>query len=218
YPVFSIQERPVTLPDMAIIRTIEPTLQLAFESLSIPVFNNSYTAAICNNKIRTYIEMEKIGVPIMQTLFLYPNAFPALAPITFPFVLKSATGRGGGEVFLIQDQPSWKQYAAKLKQTEAVAQSTENIQFARDVRVFVIGKSIVSAVLRANDTDIRADFNLVGLAVPYILSEDKRWLVHPLINHMDLGLVWIVFLLANDGAFVFNKLEDVVVYRTLCAT
>lgn len=218
HPVFSIKERPVTLPDMAIIRTIEPTLQLAFEALSIPVFNNSYTAAICNNKIRTYIEMEKIGVPIMQTLFLYPNAFPALAPLTFPFVLKSATGRGGGEVFLIQDQPSWKQYAAKLKQTEAVAQSTENIQFGRDVRVFVIGKSIVSAVLRENDTDFRANFKLGGNAVPFPLSEDKRLLVQRIINHFDFGLVGIDFLLTKDGAFVFNEIEDVVGSRILSET
>lgn len=218
HPVFSIQNHPVTLPDMVIIRTVEPALQQAFESQSVPTFNNSYTATICNNKIRTYKEMKKIDVPIMQSLFFNPNDYPAQAPLAFPFVLKSATGRGGGEVFLIQNQTSWKQRTATLKHTETVVQSTENIQFGRDVRVFVIGKSIIAAVLRENDTDFRANFKLGGSAIPFTLTNDKRLLVQRIINHFDFGLVGIDFLLTKDDAFIFNEIEDVVGSRILSET
>src|SRR5699024_507612 len=217
-PVFFINNREVLLPDAVIIRTIEPALQQAFEARSIPAFNNTHTASICNDKIRTYIEMNKIGVPIMPTQFLYPSAFPTAPPFPFPFVLKSASGRSGSEVFLICNQDSWEQQAAKLKHTEAVAQSTENIQFGKDVRVFVIGKTIIAAVLRENTTDFRANFTLGGKAIPFPLTEEKKSLVRRITHHFDFGLVGIDFLLTYDGHFILNEIEDVVGSRILSET
>lgn len=217
-PVFFINNREVLLPDAVIIRTIEPALQQAFEARSIPAFNNAQTASICNNKIRTYIEMNNIGIPIMPTYFLYPYTFPTAPPLPFPFVLKSASGRGGSEVFLICNQESWAQQATKLKHTEAVAQSTENIQFGKDVRVFVIGKTIIAAVLRENTADFRANFTLGGKAVPFSLTEEKRSLVQRIIHHFDFGLVGIDFLLTYNGHFTLNEIEDVVGSRILSET
>lgn len=217
-PFFSINNRVEAPPDAVIIRTIEPALQQAFEAQSVPAFNNAHTAMICNNKIRTYEEMKKIGIPIMQSQFLNPSAFPAVAPLPFPFVLKSASGRGGNEVFLIHSQDSWKQQAAKLIHREAVVQSTENIQFGKDVRVFVIGKMIIAAVLRESSTDFRANFKLGGKAVPFSLTDEKISLVQRIINHFDFGLVGIDFLLTYDGHFILNEIEDVVGSRILSET
>src|SRR5699024_112733 len=50
----------ITKPHFVVIRTIEPFLQLYFEQLAIPVFNNYETAKICNDKATTYVEMNAL--------------------------------------------------------------------------------------------------------------------------------------------------------------
>src|SRR5690625_6839454 len=88
----------------------------------------------------------------------------------------------------------------------------------KDLRVFVIGKQIIAAVLRVNNNDFRANFKLGGSAFLYHLTIDEVEMINKIINHFDFGLVGIDFLIDKEGNLLFNEIEDVVGSRILSET
>lgn len=48
------------------------------------------------------------------------------------------------------------------------------VQMGKDLRVFVVGKEIIGAVLRESTTDFRANFTLGGDARLYSLNDSEE--------------------------------------------
>ncbi|MDY0396883.1 hypothetical protein RWE15_24520 [Virgibacillus halophilus] len=96
-----------------------------------------------------------------------------------------------------------------------IIQSSADVQPGRDIRVFVVGKKIIGAVLRKSDNDFRANFTLGGTAEWYELSQSEKETIQTIINHFDFGMVGIDFLIDHTGRLLFNEMEDVVGSRTL---
>ncbi|RYG74830.1 hypothetical protein EU245_01205 [Lentibacillus lipolyticus] len=211
--------RPAVLPDFAVVRTIDPMLSRQLESLGITVFNPAETAAICNNKALTHFHVGKLGIPSADTIFAAKGSpLPAKAPMPFPFVVKDTGGRGGKQVSLVTDTPSWDSVREQCTSShDLIFQTAKNIQRGKDVRVFVIGEEIIGAVLRENAHDFRANYKLGGSASWYALGEHEQNLVHQITSNFRFGMVGIDFLLDEDGGLLFNEIEDVVGSRTLSA-
>src|SRR5699024_1365757 len=140
----------VDTPDFVVVRTIEPIIQKHFEAMAIPTFNNSEVATICNHKARTYIELNQLGITIMPSYFFTKDSLPTTPPVPFHLVVKSATGRGVNEVYMIHNQTEWVSCISTIQAYEVIIQATSHLQLGKDVRVFVIGKEIIAAVLRHN--------------------------------------------------------------------
>lgn len=207
----------IALPDFAVIRTIEPLVQHVFEACSVPTFNTRHVSKIANHKAWAHIELQKLGIPMLPTLFLTKRSFPTDAPISFPFVVKEATGRGGKQVYFVEDEKAWELVKQNISDTDLIIQSSE-VQLGKDLRVFVIGKEIIAAVMRRNDDDFRANFKLGGDAIPYQLSKEQKEIIRKIITHFDFGLVGIDFLLNHNDELIFNEIEDVVGSRILSKT
>jgi len=203
------------LADFAIVRTIEPIVNLHLESMGIPVFNTSYVATICNNKALTHHHINKLGIPMVTTL--YGNPFMGNEPpLPYPFIVKEVTGRGGKEVYYIRDKNEWLECQNRIK-NEVILQSA-NVKLGKDLRVFVVGKNIVGAVLRESTTaDFRANYKLGGTARLYDLQDTERKHIQKIIDYFDFGMVGIDFLISHQGELLFNEIEDVVGSRTLSA-
>ncbi len=211
---FYLNDKLVSLPNFVVIRTIEPILQHIFETLTIPSFNEAYVAEICNHKSKTYIELNRLNIPMMATYFATKQAPPATLPLSFPFVVKEATGRSGKQIYYCKTLNDWKHALQSLSTNDFLIQAAD-VQLGKDVRVFVIGKEIISAVLRVNEKDFRANYKLGGKAVPFTLTESQKKMIQKIIDHFDFGLVGIDFLIGHDGELIFNEIEDVVGSRTL---
>lgn len=208
----------VDKPDFVIIRKMGTLLQKQFEAMKITTFNNAETAEICNHKVLTYLEMQKIKISMMPTVFISTVTPPEKPPFNYPFILKSATGHGGTNVYWIDNEDKWKQILKTAITADYIAQSCKDIQTGKDVRVFVIGQQIIAAVLRTNDNDFRANFKLGGKASLFELTPTMEATIKKIINHFNFGMVGIDFLLHNNGNLVFNEIEDVVGSRILSAT
>jgi len=180
-------------------------------------FNSFSIAQTTNDKRLTYFEMQKLGIPIVDTYFTTAYSFPESPPLNFPLVVKEATGRGGKEVFYITSEDEWNRVLEHISSNELVIQRA-NVKLGRDIRVFVIGKEIIAAILRKSDHDFRANFTLGGTAELYELSEEEQSLVKKILEHFDFGFVGIDFLISEDGNLLFNEIEDVVGSRTLSST
>jgi gamma-F420-2:alpha-L-glutamate ligase len=85
----------------------------------------------------------------------------------------------------------------------------------QDLRVYVIGKDIVAAVLRTATDGFKSNFSLGGKVCLYQLKQDEIELVRRIIDQFEFGLVGIDFILGDEGELIFNEIEDVVGSRML---
>lgn len=202
------------LPDFAVVRTVEPLLNKHLELLGLKVFNSYEVSLLCNHKMNTYYAMKKLNVPIMDTFTVKREHLTDLLPYQTPFVIKEATGRGGSQVHFIQSESDWIKARLKFTTEDLVIQSTK-VQHGKDLRVFVLGKKIVYAVLRENKDSFHANYSLGGTARPYKLSQEEEQLISKIISAYDFDLVGIDFLINYDGNLILNEIEDVVGSRIL---
>ena len=200
-------------PDFSIVRAIDPLLTAQLEQAGIACFNNAEIAALANDKIKTHLELAKLDIPMVNMHF-QTNALLPQPPLAFPFVWKTSSGRGGKEVHLVETEAQYQdlqnQYADQPILMQQLAPTP-----GKDVRVFVIGKEIIAAVLRSSERDFRANYSLGGSASLYALNMEEKLLVQRIVNHYDFGFVGIDFLFDENGSFLFNEIEDVVGSRTL---
>lgn len=204
------------LPEFAVVRTIDPMLSLHLESCGIIVFNNSRIATICNNKALTHHYVHQLDVPMVDTYFHKASFLKESPPLSFPFVVKTVAGRGGKEVYMVTNELEYLACMKKIKGNDIIIQSC-HVQQGKDLRVFVVGKKIIAAVLRESNTDFRANYKLGGSATQYRLSKKEATRIQTIINYFDFGMVGIDFLLSMDGELLFNEIEDVVGSRILSA-
>src|SRR5699024_5935881 len=100
----------------------------------------------------------------------------------------------GSEVFLIENNEDYLNSRLKINNEDFVIQDIQS-QIGKDLRVFVIGKKIIAAVLRVNNNDFCAKFKIGGSAFLYHLTIDEVEMINKIINHFDFGLVAIEFLI-----------------------
>lgn len=208
----------IALPDFVINRTIDPLLSRTLEYGGVRVLNSSRIAEICNDKARTYLEVSRLGLPMVDTFFMDRQSLKNNPlPFSAPYVLKTVEGRGGAEVYLVRDKDEVFQILDKNPGQRYVAQRLCGDP-GKDVRVFVVGKKIVGAVLRKSQGGFKANFTLGGTAEAYELNKREQAMVMRIIQHFDFDMVGIDFIFDEKGNFLFNEIEDVVGSRTLSIT
>lgn len=205
-----------TKPDFAVIRTIDPMLNMHLEAFGITVFNSSYIACICNDKALTHHHMNNLGIPMVNTIFIKKQHTTNQPPVPYPFVVKETDGRGGKQVYLIKNNQEWQECRNQTVANELILQSCD-VQPGKDIRVFIIGNEIVGAVLRKNVKDFRANYKLGGSAYWYNLNVKERKMIQKITDHFSFDFAGIDFLIGTDGEILLNEIEDVVGSRTLSA-
>lgn len=200
--------------DFAVVRTMDPLLNNQLEQMGINVFNNAVISETFNHKAHGYLAMQQLGIPVPESYFFPGKIIPSALPLNFPFVVKATNGKGGNQVTMIYNHKEWEEYRKSCME-DYVLQSPENIQPGKDLRVFVIGKKIIAAVLRSNTNDFRANYSLGGTASLYTLNKTEKETVQKIIDAYDFGLAGIDFMFTDDGKLIFNEIEDAVGSRTL---
>ncbi len=205
-------------PDYVINRAIDPLLSKQLELTGIRVFNSSHVAEICNDKAKTYQEAVCLGLPIVDTFFVdRKTLLYGELPLTYPVVIKTVEGRGGKEVFLANSKDELRRIVQDISKERFVVQKLCGTP-GKDVRVFIVGKTIVGAILRRSKGDFKANLSQGGTAEPYSLTERQLGLVMRIVNHFDFGMVGVDFIFDEKGDFLFNEIEDVAGSRTLSMT
>ncbi|MGM1034699.1 MAG: ATP-grasp domain-containing protein [Bacillota bacterium] len=201
--------QPISLPDFAIVRTIDPFFTKQLEQLGIACFNSSFVSEIANDKAKTHQYLSSLGIPMADTV--YCNGRPSADDMELPFIAKETSGRGGKQVFLIEHADD----LAQLNDGNWIVQKPG--LFGRDIRVFVVGNKVKAAVLRESASSFKANYTLGGSASLYELTASEFALVERVMRSFDFGLVGIDFIFAEDGSLMLNEIEDVVGSRTLSA-
>lgn len=184
-------------PDFVINRTNNYEIALAFEQKNIRVYNPSSLTKLANDKQKCYEFMADHGIEIM--------------PINYagvPFVKKAVNGKGGTEVFMLNEAEEFESGYVYQKPAS---------DLGKDLRVWLIGGEIIASVLRQSATDFRSNFCLGGTATVYNMSDDERELVKKIASLVSYDYIGIDFVF-NRGKIVFNEIEDTVGARMVYDT
>lgn len=201
-------------PDFALIRTIQPALTKRLERLGIPVFNNSFVSETCNDKGKTlaYVGAHS-DVPVIPTQrFANSRLSKELFTRFSEHVIKTVGGHGGSEVFRTTE--SWERIRKGIGCSDFIIQPFIKGP-GRDIRLYVIGRTIVGAVERQAVDDFRANFSLGGRARAFPWGEREKRLVDPICDLFSFGLVGIDFIMDERGNWLLNEIEDVAGARML---
>ena len=215
------QNKKIEQPDFAICRVIYPLLSKQLEFMGIRVFNNSFVAEICNDKAKTYQYLAKTGIKMVDSIFVrnsklkehLTNVKENSTDRKVPSIIKAVNGHGGSQVFLIEEENK-TQIVKGLGSSDAVIQPLTGSRH-QDLRVYVIGKKIIAAVLRTAKDGFKANYSLGGEVTLYNLSDDEIEIINIIIGQFEFGLVGIDFIIGDKGELIFNEIEDVVGARML---
>ena len=210
-PFLFYDGKPFEIPDFAVMRLREPVLSRQLEQMGARVFNSSAVCALANDKRSTYQFAQSLGLPMMDTWFLTGGAAEQSFP--YPVVVKSARGFGGHEVRLANNKAELDDALLAFPAGGAVVQRLAS-DTGKDLRVYVVGKEIVCAMLRVSNGDFRSNYGLGGSAAPYALNDRGKGMVKCILSRIELSLAGIDFVFDN-GEAVFNEIEDVVGARML---
>ncbi|WCK54061.1 ATP-grasp domain-containing protein [Aneurinibacillus sp. Ricciae_BoGa-3] len=201
-------------PDFAIVRNIDELFSSQLQYLGINVYNSAFVSEIANNKAKTHQFLARHGIPMADTVFLNTDDFRKDSfSMAFPCVVKKVRGRGGEQVYKMECLDDISLFCGKEKNENIIVQKMAAP--GRDVRVFVVGKQIVAAILRESNTDFRANYSLGGTSSVYQLSAREQRIVRKIMGLFDFGMVGIDFIFDEAGNFLLNEIEDVVGSRTL---
>lgn len=148
------------------------------EKQGVPVFNSSDSIALCDDKGRTYIELEGV-VPQPKTLVAPKCYFAcdmsefvdrAVEILGLPLVFKESFGSFGAQVFLCKTR---EEILSRITEKPFILQEFVKESSGTDIRVEVVGGKWVSAVTRENKNDFRSNVTNGGKMTPYTPSKDE---------------------------------------------
>ena len=195
--------------DFCIVRTISPSLTEEIEKLGIPVFNNSTTSKIANDKWQTYLMARRLNIPVMDTVSLKDGEVKT----SFPRVIKSVDGHGGSEVFLVNSTEECKEILSLYPDKHFISQQLSS-EPGVDMRVYVMGDGVVAATKRLSSSDFRSNFSLGGNAELDAPLEDMLVVIEAIKRELNFDFVGIDFI-RHNGEWILNEIEDVVGTRMI---
>lgn len=203
-------------PDFVINRSRDYIISKEYEKIGIRVFNSSEVTRIANNKGLTY-KFLKGKVPFVPTeyekLMLISGVNVNNNLISYPYVLKSCSGHGGSQVFMINSNDDEEIAIKKIENDKFVKQQCCT-DLGKDVRVYIIGNKVVAAVLRTSEKSFKSNYSLGGNVSLYDLNETERKYVDTITQMLPMDFAAIDFIF-NNGQAAFNEIEDAAGARML---
>lgn len=191
--------------DYAIYRGRDYSVINKLNEQNIIVFNNAKTNQIANNKYLTIQLLKALNLPFIDT-FLNEQS------LSFPYIMKSVSGHGGKEVYLIDEQDKKDKIIVKYPLKQFIYQPF--IINEGDARIYLVNKKFIACVLRRSKTDHRSNYSLGGQISLYQPKEEIIKEAERIACYLNADYLGVDFLLTKDG-YVFNEIEDPVGARML---
>ncbi len=188
------------------------------------VFNRTFTLIACDDKEKTYAEIEGMGIRIPPTV-IAPLMFETsdandvefqksvIQRLGFPMIVKENVGSLGMQVHLASNEAELTEIRTRFKHTPHMYQRYEG-KFGSDIRTYVVGGKVVAACKRQNTASFKSNISMGGDME--LISPDERFInaAERIATRlkMDYGSVDFadasepIFLEANSNAY-FRAIE-----------
>ncbi len=155
--------------DFAVFLDKDVHLSHMLEKSGIRLFNTAQAIEICDDKMRTYINLVGKGVKMPLTIsspLMYRQCDDDFInsvekKIPYPIVVKECYGSFGAGVHLAENREQLKTLREKLKLIPHLYQRFVG-EGGKDTRVIVIGGKVLAAIDRINENDFRSNIELGG--------------------------------------------------------
>ena len=156
------------------------------EKLGIRVFNPARSIEICDDKALTHLEFMNQGIKMPRTIFApmtYSNIgysnFEFLnhikSKLDFPIVIKEVFGSFGQQVYIAHDESELEAIVKDKSKSKLIFQEFIKSSMGKDVRLQVVGKKVVAAMYRYNDSgDFRANLSNGGKMKGYTPTKEQE--------------------------------------------
>ena len=192
------------MADFVIYRARDYRLLEVLEAKGIRSFNNSLTNKTANDKYLTYQFLNKHNIACI------PSFLSIVEIDQFPAVMKSVDGHGGQEVFLLNAKED-----AKLYQKPNKRYIFQNFYpNDGDLRLYVLNKKVIGAVIRHNELDFRSNFSLGGEVSEYQPEEELIKTAERIALLLNADYIGVDFLKVKNQ-WLANEIEDPVGARML---
>lgn len=148
------------------------------EKKGLPVFNSAGAIELCDDKAKTYIELDGV-VPQPETL-IAPKCFfkvdmsefaaKAIDILGLPLVFKECFGSFGEQVYLCN---SFEEVISHISEKPFILQKFISDSAGKDARLEIVGGKCVSAARRENKNDFRSNVTNGGTMTPYTPTDDE---------------------------------------------
>lgn len=193
--------------DFVINRARNYQLVELLENKGIRCFNNSLTNKVVNNKLLSYQFLSSKNVPVIPS-------FSSLEEVgSLPTIMKNVNGHGGSEVFLINS----KEEAETIKDKNKQYVYQRYYPNSGDLRLYVLNKKVVGAVLRKNNKDFRSNFSLGGEVKAYQPEQEIVDLAIKVATLLNADYIGVDFIKV-ENTWCVNEIEDPVGARMLYKT
>lgn len=218
-------------PDFVIFFDKDIYLAKRLEMLNIPVFNNSKSIAICDNKSLTYLTLAKDGITIPPTI-IAPKTFEninfnnttfideAISKLGLPLIIKEAYGSFGQQVYLLNNKREILDLINnKIVYKDFLFQKFIKTSCGRDIRVNIVGNKIINAIYRENKNDFRSNISNGGSAKSIKLNSKQEEIALNAFKSLNLDFAGIDILFGeNDNPIICEVNSNFHFYSTYKVT
>lgn len=186
----------LSLPHFVLIRHYDDELSKTLESVGVRVVNDAASMRLSQNKYLTHIALSQRNIPTPRTLFRVNDYEKNVAKLGLPFVLKAIRGSKGMEVYLISNE---QEFEAVKNNHDFITQRYISTSYGRDIRLWVIGGSVVASVLRVNDKSFKSNIALGARAEQFPITPTIEHLAVESCKALGLELAGVDILFDSDG-------------------
>ena len=179
------------------------------ENLGVRLFNKADSIRICDDKGLTHLAL-KGKVPMPKTI-LCPKSYPSFTGLDYsyvdkvieelklPLIIKQSFGSFGKEVYLLNTREEVFNKVKELGAKPFIFQEFISSSYGKDVRIYLVGKKCVGAILRTAKDGFVANITSGGHAEEFTLPENFKQIAEKAAEILDLDFCGVDILFGKDG-------------------
>jgi ribosomal protein S6--L-glutamate ligase len=175
---------------------------------NIKIINSSECIETCQNKYLTYIKLREF---MPKSFLTYTDDFETIKntlknnDFDFPIVVKPIYGGYGNSVLKVNSLNELKNIFEILKFNRREIFIQEYIPYKHDIRVFVVGNKIISAMERIPKDDWRANYSLGAEIKRFDLNADIKDIVLKSVKKIGADIVGVDVLIdKNNNPYILE--------------
>jgi len=181
-----------------------------FEQMGVPVLNSSNGILDSRDKYRSLQILSHHQILVPKTYFsfdLYYAERVVRNSLGYPFILKVIEGTQGQGVHLVHNEESasrlFNEHVTKNKRV-LLQEFISEFQ-GKDIRVIVVGRKIVTAMMRiAKEGDFRSNIHRGGKGIEVVLSEREKEIAIKACEILGLGMAGVDILRSEKGSMIIE--------------
>lgn len=188
------------------------------ETKGVRVFNSSQAIEVCDDKSLTYLALAHENIKMPKTL-IKPLDFGiedknhifidnAINKMKLPFIIKENCGSFGAQVYLVNSKAEAVETVNSMVGRGYIIQEFIESSKGRDVRIHMVGDKFVTAMLRENQDDFRANITNGGRMKPYSPTKEQIQMARDVCKKLKLDFAGVDIMFGENDEPVFCEVNS----------